>query len=215
MRWLAATRKRPRMPRTRSPPSRIRDLPRRTAAPTYPRRHGPDPVLPHDTGSAASDPARRFAPAGVPAGQGPARWEVVLRLRASAVLPGWPLGKVNSNLACSGIPSPPGTPSPGPSAAWPCWIAATPASWRIRPCEGPRPIGANLPVPPTVPSQQSDRPPVAADPLYRLLPAPTAKHLCPNPGKRGWREAGRVRRLGRIRRRCAWRLAGVVCRSSG
>ena len=128
------------MPRTRSPPSRIRDLPRRTAAPTYPRRHGPDPVLPHDTGSAASDPARRFAPAGVPAGQGPARWEVVLRLRASAVLPGWPLGKVNSNLACSGIPSPPGTPSPGPSAAWPCWIAATPASWRIRPCEG-RPEG--------------------------------------------------------------------------
>ena len=34
---------------------------------------------------------------------------MVLRLRASAVLPGWPLGKVNSNLACSGIPQPPGT----------------------------------------------------------------------------------------------------------
>jgi len=193
------------MPRTRSPPFRIRDRPRRVAAPTYPQRHGPESRATARHRLRRVRPCPPATPAGVPAGQGPARWEVVLRLRASAVLPGWPLGKVNSNLACSGIPSPPGTPSPGPSAAWPCWIAATPASWRIRPCEG-RPEGCPdaeqnasgqpsgrpqapvlsvpiLPVPPTVPSQPSDRAPRRCRPPLPASACADSQTSLPQPGE--------------------------------
>jgi len=109
LRGLTATRKRPRMPRTRSPP-----FPYPRPAPQGGRAHvthnASAPIPCYRTTPTPPRPAcPPTAPASVPAGQRPARWEVVLRLRASAVLPGWPLGKVNSNLACSGIPQPPGT----------------------------------------------------------------------------------------------------------
>jgi hypothetical protein len=73
------------MPRTRSPPFSpcLRPAPEGWHAHANPQRHKPGTVLPHDTGSAASGlPAIPLT--GVPAGPWPARWEVVLRLRASA-----------------------------------------------------------------------------------------------------------------------------------
>jgi len=62
--------------------------------------HAHGPATPRPTPCCRTTPAtpRPACPpttsAGVPAGQWPTRWEVVLRLRASAVLPGWSSGKV-------------------------------------------------------------------------------------------------------------------------
>jgi hypothetical protein len=170
------------MPRTRSPP-----FPVSAPGPAgRPRVRYPDATAPvpcHRTTPAPPRPAcPPAAPTGVPAGQGPARWEVVLRLRASAVLPGWPLGKVNSNLACSGIPSPPGTPSPGPSAAWRGWIAAMSASWRILPCEGRQGLArTRRKRVRTSPSPTPRHPPVGANALRRR---PSAFHGCRRQSRR-------------------------------
>jgi hypothetical protein len=80
---------------------------------TDPRRHGPGPARSRTIPAPPRPALPAGRPGGGPAGPWPARWEVVLRLRASAVLPGWSSGKVNSNLACPGIPQPPRTASLG------------------------------------------------------------------------------------------------------
>ena len=64
----------------------------------------PTPSHQRDTPAARVPRTQPVSP-GLPAGQRPARWEVVLRLHVQhRLVPGWSSGKTNSNLLVTGIP---------------------------------------------------------------------------------------------------------------